>query len=297
MGAGGARKVVVTGAAGPAGRALGTQFASRDDVRAVGADMAPVPVPGYGSVEEVPPAGDPRYERATLDLLARVGPDLVLPTVSEELPRIAVLARAAGLGSTVVVSAASASAVAGDKLLTMWSLARADVAVPDFAPADALGSAADALAWADGPVVVKPRVARGGRGVHVVDHADDPVWQHVDAAWLVQVFAPAVEYSPQVYRSPVTGRCEVVVLQKDALEQGRIGNATAVEVLPDDAAPDIAALAVRAVEALDLVGPVDLDVRRLADGVPVVLEVNARFGALSASAPRILESVLADWPG
>ena len=298
MSAGGRRTILVTGAAGPAGRALGAQLVGRDaELRAVGADLNPVPVTGFETVEAVPAAGDPRYEPAMLDLIERVRPDLVVATVSEELPRIAVLGRAAGLGSALVGSSASAAAVAGDKLLTMWTLARADVAVPAFAPADVFATAADALAWAGGPVVVKPRVARGGRGVHVVDRADDPVWDQVDAAWVVQVFAPAVEYSPQVYRSPGTGRTVVVVLQKAALEQGRIGNATAVERLPDGDAPDVAALAVRTVEALGLVGPVDMDVRRLADGVPVVLEVNARFGAVSASAPQILDAVLDDWPG
>lgn len=259
--------------------------------------MRPGPVVGYEVVEEVPAAGDPRYERAMLELVERVEPDLVIPTVSEELARIAVLGRALGLGGTLVGSVAGAATVAGDKLLTMWALARAGVAVPAFAPADVFASAADALDWASGPVVVKPRVARGGRGVHVVDDAADPVWDRVDASWLVQVFAPGVEYSPQVYRSPSQARSEVVVLQKTDLEQGRIGNATSVERLAPDAAPDVVALAMLAVEALDLVGPVDMDVRRLADGVPVVLEVNARFGAVSASAPQILDAVLTDWPG
>jgi carbamoyl-phosphate synthase large subunit len=48
------------------------------------------------------------------------------------------------------------------------------------------------------------------------------------------------------------------------------------------------------VRSLDLVGPVDIDVRRRADGRPVVLEVNARFGANSAWAPEVLDAVLAD---
>ena len=76
-----------------------------------------------------------------------------------------------------------------------------------------------------------------------------------------------------------------------------MGNAAAVERLPDDAEPDVVALALRTVEALGLVGPVDMDVRRSGDGTPVVLEVNSRFGALSAHAPEVLEDVLAEWSG
>lgn len=298
MGAGGVRTILVTGAAGPAGRALGAQLASRGAalrVRAVGVDAAPVPVPGYDVVGPVVAAADPLYEDATRELLDQISPDLVVPTVSDELPRLAVLGQATGLGRRLVLSAPGATAVAGDKLLTMWAMARQGVAVPTFAGAELFTTAEQALEWAGGPVVVKPRVARGGRGVHVVEDPADSVWEHLDARWVVQVFAPGTEYSPQVYRSPSTGRSTVVVLQKAALEHGRVGNATAAERLDDTAAPDVAALAAHAAEALDLVGPADMDIRRLADGTPVVLEVNARFGALSAGAPELLDGVLAEW--
>ncbi|MFE7405766.1 ATP-grasp domain-containing protein [Isoptericola sp. NPDC057559] len=292
--------ILVTGAAGPAGRTLGGQLAARPDAgrrRVVGADLSPGDVPGYDVVEAVPAAADPAYDAATLELLAKHRPRLLVPTVSDELPRLAVLADAAGLGDAVVLSAPGPAAVAGDKLLTMWALARHGVAVPRHAPADELASAAEALAWDDAPVVVKPRVSRGGRGVHVVEDADDPLWAGLDASWVVQAFAPGTEYSPQVYRSPADGRCVVVVLEKTGRKEGRVGNATTVERLPDGAAPDVADLAARTAEALDLVGPLDMDVRRLADGTPVVLEVNARFGAVSAGAPELLDAVLDDWPG
>ncbi|GAA1732518.1 ATP-grasp domain-containing protein [Isoptericola hypogeus] len=294
------RTILVTGAAGPAGRTLGAQLARRADParwRVVGVDLAPDDTPGFDVIEAVPAAADPAYDRATLELLARHRPDLVVPTVSDELPRLAVLVRAAGLGESVVLSRPGPTAVAADKLLTMWALDRERVSVPRHAPADTHASAADALVWAGGPVVVKPRVARGGRGVHVVEDARDPVWADVDGSWIVQVFAPGVEYSPQVYRSPATGRCTVVVLLKTGRKEGRVGNATGVARLPDGEAADVAALAARTAEALDLVGPLDMDVRRLDDGTPVVLEVNARFGAVSAGAPELLDAVLDRWPG
>lgn len=298
MSAGGARTILVTGAAGPAGRALGGQILERGDalgVRAVGVDAAPVPVPGFEAVEGVPPAADPAYDQAMLDLADRF--DLIVPTVSDGLPRLAVLGHAAGLGPRLVLSPPGPTAVAGDKLLTMWSLARQGVATPVHAPADRFASAAEALAWAGGPVVVKPRSSRGGRGVQVVEDDADPVWGRLDGSWVVQGFAPGVEYSPQVYRSPRTGDTVVVVLEKAALEHGRVGNALAATRLGDGDAPDVAALAASTAEALGVVGAVDMDVRRLADGTPVVLEVNARFGALSAHAPELLDAVLADWSG
>jgi len=294
------RTLLVTGAAGPAGRALGRQLLARgpdDPLGVVGVDAVPASVPGFAAVESAPWATDASYDRLMLELLARVEPDLVIPTVSEELPRLAVLAEAAGLTGRVVVSPPGPAAVAGDKLLTMWALARQDVAVPRHAPADAFASTATVLRHFDGPVVVKPRVSRGGRGVHVVQDADAKHWADFDGSWVVQAFAPGREYSPQVYRSPVTGECVVVVLEKTELEDGLVGNATAVRRVSDGGAQDVADLAVRCAQALGLVGPLDMDVRRLDDGTPVVLEVNARFGAVSAEAPEIFEALLGDWPG
>ncbi|QCX27383.1 ATP-grasp domain-containing protein [Nocardioides jishulii] len=291
--------IVVTGAGGPAGRTLGaqlTQVADSRRLRVLGVDMTPREVTGYESVEAVPAAADPAYDRAMLALIARHAPDLVVPTVADELPRMAVLTASAGLGNQVVLSAPGPAAIAADKLLTMWALAREGIPVPKHAGADEFTSAPEALSWAGGPVVVKPRVARGGRGVHVVEDPHDEVWERLDGSWIVQAFAPRTEYSPQLYRSPGSGRTTVVVLEKTGRKEGRVGNATTVRRLGDRDAPDVAALAESVVQSLDLVGPVDMDVRRLSDGTPVVLEVNSRFGAVSAHAPELLDHVLADWP-
>lgn len=61
--------------------------------------------------------------------------------------------------------------------------------------------------------------------------------------------------------------------------------------------PDAEAAAAGAALALGLVGPVDMDIRRLEDGTPVVLEINARFGANCARVPDLMDSLLAEWLG
>lgn len=302
--------ILVTGSGGPAGRTLGAQLAQRAragaDLRLVGLDSDPSADPSYAVVEAVAAAADPDYARSMHDAVARHAPDLVVPTVSDELPQVAVLAgtlwsRAprgtGGAGPAVVTSDAAATAVAADKLLTMWALRRAGVPVPPFAPATAFTTTARALEWAAGPLVVKPRVSRGGRGVQVVERPEDVPWTEIDGSWIVQGFAGGTEYSPQVYRSPATGRTTVVVLEKTSMREGRVGNAVDVLRLPGDAVPDVRDVAARTVEALGLVGPVDMDVRRDASGAPVVLEVNSRFGAQSAHAPELLDAVLAEWLG
>ncbi|PWD50363.1 hypothetical protein C8046_06545 [Serinibacter arcticus] len=291
--------VLVTGAGGPAGRALGAQLAqlreSEPDLIAIGADMLPIADASFALTTTLPRVDAPEYAVALRDLVGRVRADVVIPTVAEELALVAGLADLLGdgvAGPDVVVTSTTSAAICADKLYTMWALDAAGVSVPRFAPGGSCPSAAGALAHFDGAVIAKPRVSRGGRGVRLVEDAAAP-WG-IDDSWILQSFAPGTEYSPQVYRSPRTGAVTVVVLEKTEMREGRIGNAVSTVRLDADEAADVAWLAESAVVALDLSGPVDLDIRRDEDGLPVVLEVNARFGANSASAPELLRSVLRD---
>ncbi|GAB4085452.1 hypothetical protein GCM10028784_20820 [Myceligenerans cantabricum] len=299
--------LLVTGAGGPAGRALGAQLAARAaagaDLTWVGVDIAPVTDPHFPVTDHAPRADAWDYASGMRDLIARHAPGLVIPTVQDELAQVAVLAEALGRApgsahgpaGTVLTASPGPAAIAADKLLTMLALDRAGVPVPRHAPPTDFPGVPEALAWAGGPLVVKPRVSRGGRGVRLVESPADlpgPAWAGLDASWIVQSFAGGTEYSPQLYRTP-SGTCTVVVLEKTALEQGRVGNATAVVRLAERAEPDVEETARRAADALGLVGPVDLDVRRDASGTPVVLEVNGRFGANCAHAPELLDAALA----
>ncbi|WJZ07125.1 ATP-grasp domain-containing protein [Corynebacterium glaucum] len=138
------------------------------------------------------------------------------------------------------------------------------------------------------PVVVKPRVSRGGRGVEVVE-TQDRFAEITDPGLIVQEFAPGEEFCPQLFISPTTGETEVVVLHKTAMKEGRVGNAAAVERATDQAVADLAR---ETASVIGLTGPLDMDIRYTEAGRPVLLEVNARFGANSEHAPEILAAFL-----
>lgn len=274
-------RILVTGLGGPAGTALARQIVDGGHTL-IGTDIAPTPVSELAEEFHLGPrADDPALLPFLRWLATTQRADLLLPTVQDELPAVATAASL--LGVPVVISEAGPVGLAHDKLLTAWHLAAGGVAVPRTAAHGEQG-------WDRPPYVVKPRVSRGGRGVILVEETDDA--PGLDASLVIQEFAPGTEYSPQVYRSARTGESLVVVLEKTELKQGRVGNAVSVRRRED--ADDIARLAVAAVECLGLVGPVDMDVRRLEDGRPVVLEVNARFGANSAHAPELFHAVVAN---
>ena len=80
-----------------------------------------------------------------------------------------------------------------------------------------------------------------------------------------------------------------IVLEKTELKQGLVGNAKTVRRIDD---PDVANTAFSAARAVGLSGPLDIDIRRRIDGLPVVLEINARFGANIRHAPEVLDAVI-----
>lgn len=266
-------KFLISGVGGPAGASLRAQLQERGH-EVIGCDLAPgagdLACPRADSLDLVP------FLRAAV-LRHRV--DVFVPTVQDELLAVAVAAPV--IGARMVVSDARAVGIAADKWLSAVCLAQRGVAVPRTYPVDAPAEFAY-------PLVVKPRVSRGGRGVQVVESAAElPALDH---SLLVQEFAPGAEFCPQLYIG-ADGHITSVVLRKTALKEGRVGNAAAV-VRDTDTAVD--ALARQVAQALGLRGPVDMDIRYTAAGKPVLLEVNARFGANSAHAPELLDALLAE---
>lgn len=287
-------RVLVTGAGGRAGRAIAAQLKARG-IPVLGTDIRELP-PGAGiTVVRVPEARDPEMVSALRRLVATEGVNLIIPTVSEELPQLAAFRAGFGPEVRVIVGSPGPAAIANDKLYTATQLKAAGVPVPRFGvPRDFAGAAAamDALG---GPVVVWPRVSGGGRGVLVVDGSAQVDWHRLPEGQIVQEYIPGTEYGPMVFGMPAhnTAAPFVVVEEKAEPAQGCGGvSARRVEAGKDI---DVGNVAMAAVRMLGLTGPMEVDVRRRADGTPVVLDVSARFGAHSGHAPELLDAVLASF--
>jgi carbamoylphosphate synthase large subunit len=255
----------------------------------VGVDMAPGAHRGV-TVAQVPAAADPAFLDRLTAIARSADIDLIVPTVTEEL---LVLAGAGARGDLppIVVAPFAAVDVANDKLLTCRHLTASRVAVPRFSLARDLDTVDDVAHVLGLPYLSKPRVGRGGRGTTVHHDVAPEHLSAPDDALILQEFIPGTEYAPNLYLAEDPADDIVIVLEKTLLAHGEIGNALAAERVVAD---DVAIVARRAARAVGLTGPVDLDVRRRADGTPVVLEINARFGANSAHAPEVLDQLLAE---
>ncbi|HEV6955169.1 MAG TPA: hypothetical protein VKY86_18165 [Promicromonospora sp.] len=187
----GSTTVLVTGAGGPAGRALGSQLSARAAsavdaavgraVAGVGVDVVPVAGGAFPVTDQAPRADAWDYVTGMRDLVVRYAPDLVIPTVQDELPQVATLAQALAGESppagrwtfpdavgVVLTADPGPAALAADKLLTMLALEKAGVPVPRFAVPTDFGSTAEALASttraaASRPTSSKPSSADSSR--------------------------------------------------------------------------------------------------------------------------------------
>ncbi len=274
-------RVFVTGVGGPSGKAATTALKARGFI-VVGADMNKVSNEADQFVQ-VPAALDTMYPDMVRSLIREHRIGWLFPTVAEELVIVAELAaelRAQGVA--VFISDPAAVRICQDK----WETAQALHARGITVPASAVGNADDPAVRALGfPLVSRPRVGRGGRGVvvhdgpGVVPAVSDPIWQE---------FMDGVEYDVLLVRHPDMPQRLIMcqVFEKTLLKEGRVGNAIEVKAVE---ATDVLTLAENTARALALTGPIDMDIRRGQDGVPRLLEINARIGAHALKAPAVFD--------
>lgn len=263
---------------------------------------AMVPATAWPRYQVAKKATDGSHLPQLIELLHEHHISLLIPTVSKELISVATAHTQHKFPpfSYIAVDSPESVTTAHDKYLTMLQLSSHRVAVPSFGlPSDFANPAEVFSRWGAEAVVTKPRVARGSRGVQVFDLPSELAaqWWALDDTWILQSFANGTEYAPMIYRDgashlatgPLVSGPQVTVVAKTELTHGRVGNAVATKITH---APDIERLALQTAEAMGLRQPVDLDIRRNADGRPVVFEVNARFGANSYRAPQMLLTLL-----
>lgn len=281
-------RVLVTGAGGPSGKAAIHALKDKG-FHVIAADMA-LAEHGADAFTMVLPATDPMYPAQLDELISTWDINWLFPTVQEELIIVAKKAAAyRSCGIAVYTAKPDAVAICNDKWLTAQSLAAAGIAVPRSAIDEAGPETVPPLGF---PCISKPRVGRGGRDVTVHDRADTALGMRLAGGNLIwQQFMPGTEYDVLLMIRPNRPASEkiAVVFEKTSLREGRTGNALALERV---SAPDVCDLALAAAQALDLAGPLDMDIRRDVNGVAHVLEINARIGAHTYKAPEIFDALV-----
>lgn len=281
-------QVLVTGIGGPAGRSA-VRYLKIKGFVVIGTDMREVDEP-VDRFHRLPAAGDEHFTEQLLKIIKDDRPMLFIPTVTEELPIVSRLAEETrSLGCALFISSPEAVDISSDKLETVRFLAGFGIRVPKSFEGDA--DRESVLSELDIPLLAKPLKSRGGRGVRVFK-SEEEFFAEERSDIVFQEYISGEEFDSNLFIDGDGDVRAVVSLKKTALKDGEVGNAVSVERVDRS---DVTGFAVKVAKALNLKGPVDIDIRLSDSGEPVLLEVNARLGGNVLSAPEVLDSLIYEW--
>jgi carbamoyl-phosphate synthase large subunit len=264
-------RVLVTGAGGPAGVAVIRSLLRRGDAEVVAADMdrwaAGLYLVDADHRRLVPPGHAEEFVDVVMGMCRNDRIDVLFSTVDVELPRLAAERHRLHDAGTHL---ASPSLRTLETCLDKLALVRACERTCRVPRTELLGTPQAISGW-DFPVIVKPRRGAGSRGVRLVRSEAELDAVHAEEDLLVQELLPGDEYSIDVLagldgriiaavpRSRVRVESGVAVAGVTVHDEGLIATATAVA------------------RAIGLSTVANVHLKRDADGVPALLEVNPRF--------------------
>lgn len=177
-------------------------------------------------------------------------------------------------GAKLVVNDAALLERFMDKWGMFCALREKGLPVPETVLATDEPAARELAARRGFPLVLKPRHGSGSRDLHLVKSAEQLAYlvRHVEEPVLQEYLLPDdEEYTVGVYRSPRTGYLGQIAFRR-SLASGLTYKA---EVVLDEA---ITRACRGVVEAFDLFGPINLQLRKTTEGVRV-FEINLRFSS------------------
>jgi carbamoyl-phosphate synthase large subunit len=219
----------------------------------------------------VPPAEDPGYTAAILDICRRHGVGLVVPTIDPELLPLSLdQGLFEAVGSHVAISQPAFVHIARDKQATAAFFAAHGITSPRTAPLAELLESPESWDW---PLLIKPCHGSASRAVRIVANPSElPPLDH-DDPMVAQELLLGLEYTVNMFfDSDGALRCAVpherVCVRAGEVEKGRTVRH-----------PRLAELAQQMAEVLP--GPrgaVCFQAIVAEDGSASVFEINARFG-------------------
>jgi len=252
---------------------------------------------------KVPFAKDPSFVSSITHFCREEGTDIVFPLVTRELFKFAAEKNCfSEAGVRVIVSDEEGLQIANDKSKLYTHLWQHDILTPDFevvGTAEALEEAVIRLGYPKRPVVIKPSVSNGSRGVRILT-------EEIDAFDLLFNHKPNTYYStlPEVLKI-IKGREIPEMLVSEHLPGDEYTVDTMVKngepqiVIPRLRQRMIGGISVRGrfeenqeiidycrqiIGSMNLHGPIGLQVKRGADGRYKILEINPRIQGTSVAA-------------
>lgn len=267
--------LLVTGTGGGVGQSI-LKALRTYDCRLIAADSDPLAAGLYWQPTDrraiIPPAADPSYVPALLELCQKQRVSLLFPGLDAELPPLSKAKEAfAAIGARVVVSSPPVIEIADDKLLTAVFISEIGPYAPQTRPVT------DTPRFI-GPCVLKPQ--RGGarsRNTFLCHTGQDFVraLRDVDPDnCVVQDYIDGPEYTCGTVT--LDGHVYGPILMRRILRDG-----DTYKAFPEHR-PELAAVVREIVNSLRPEGPCNVQLR-VQDGSPYVLDINARCSGTTAA--------------
>ena len=262
--------MLVTGTGGPSGISVMNAIAA-EPLDVFSADVDPYAAGLYLVDDDrrlIVPRGDAdSYAGFVLEVCERLEIGVLIPTVDSELiPLAEARAAFAAIGTELVLASEETLRMCLDK----WALhKRCEGAVR--VPRSLLVDADFDPSLPELPVIVKPRVGSGSRGIRLVEGREELERLDRDGTLLVQENLPGPEFSLDVLARS-DGR--VIAVVPRARLKVDSGIAVTGRTVHDDALQEIGR---QVAERIGLTSVANVQVKGAVDGEPALLEVNPRF--------------------
>ena len=268
-------KVLITGGGGPGTIEALRSLKARGDYELITADaiVASAGVMFASRSYTVPFGADSRFEAALREILQRERPDFIIPLVDEEIPKVHHLVRTEWPGLRVLTPTLEFCELVLDKWTMAQTMSQCGLAVA----ASWVASDAGAATY---PAIIKPRTARGSRGLAFLDGAAD-LERYLAAAaqpadrYLVQERLVGREFTTSVVVA-LDGTL-LAVVPKEAVDKRGITQIGVTRAVP---AIDTLCRAIAAKMAP--AGPFNVQLILDATGAPHVFEINPRYSTTMA---------------
>ena len=268
-------KVLVTGAGALLGQGIIKSLRMSNthyDIIAVDPDPRSVGLFWADSACTIPMVKDPSYFHSIWEVIDRERPDAILIGTDVELELFALHREEleSSFNTHVIVSSPQTIKIADDKWLTYEFLSSRGLSCPLSALPNDRSAVQSLIDRCGFPLIVKPRIGARSVGVEQI-FTEEQLWRTVEAipGLVVQecVADPDAEYTTGIVAFE---RVQAVVTMRRDL---RDGNTYRAYVEPDSPFDSILS---NIAQELTVYGPVNFQFR-VADGVPKIFEINARF--------------------
>jgi len=252
----------------------------------------------------IPKATDPNFVDTVLNLCVENGIDLIIPLVTRELFEFSKAKEVFDQkGIRIIISDPEDLFIANNKCALYHHLCKENIVLPAFfivETVDELLSAAKNLGYPNSPIVIKPCIGNGSRGIRVLDEGFDQfdslfnhkpnslfttlekvvdaIGKHQPPKLLISEYLPSDELTIDT----IVDRGEV----KDLLIRKRISISSGISTAGSFIAePSVTDYIERIVKTLPgLLGPIGFQVKKSIRGDYLLLECNPRLQGTSVSA-------------